>query len=122
MYKLVKIHCTGRIAGRILVNKFRMCQMKRMMRNPKAEITKITRRRDQSVPEFDGAVPATSDHLRSLVRQPLAADADRVVRLEPGEDASRLPVPHRQLAISIPRHNKAKNKKNIEIIVIYFFK
>ena len=40
------------------------------------------------------------------MRQPLAADTDRVVSLEPGKDACGLPVPYCQLSFSVTRHHK----------------
>lgn len=62
------------------------------------------------VPEFYCSIPATRDDLWGLVGKPLTANAHRVVCLEPGVDASCLPVPDCQLSISITRYHKAERR------------
>ena len=87
-----------------------MCQLKRIGGKKKKKKNSEAEKK-LSVPHLDGAVPAAGDHLGGLVGQPLAADADRVVRLEPGEDPGGLPVPHRQLAFSVTRHNETGGRR-----------
>ena len=57
-----------------------------------------------SIPVLDGAIPRTRSNFGCLVRVPLAADQDLVVRLHLLHYLARLPVPEPQVPFRVARH------------------
>ena len=57
------------------------------------------------VPEFDESVPSGGGNFRRLVRMPEDHAAHGLVRLPPGQDPRRLPVPDEHLAVGVTRNH-----------------